>query len=465
MLREMIRQHYNHPSVIVWGSMNEVLLWSKDSERIQVQTDTAYVNGVRKFAVQLDSTVRAEDATRYSTMAMHMSDDYEKYGFAALPAVSGWNSYNGWYSGEVVEFSKLLDEKHRLYPHEVLLISEYGAESDKQLNTENPLRLDFSGQYQRYYHESYLAQMKKMPYLAGTAIWNEFDFSQPNVGGTISHMNHKGMATWNREPKDVYYLYKSNWNPEPMVYIATRYWLQRGGKSGALSTVDVYANTGEVTLTVNGKSYGVHKPDAVNKLSWKVTFQEGDNVVLASSVRDGKTYTDRVIVNYSVFDDKIDETFSSLAVNVGADAQYIDDARQIWIEDRPYKKGGYGYIGGSNAMLNIKTLITHTNDTPLFYSYRDDIKGYRFDVPDGRYELELCFIEPEKTGKDERLFNVSVNGYHFLTHIDLVAEYGQGVAVKKKVIAEAKNGQGVFVELDKVKGNPVLSGIRLVRLN
>ena len=42
-------------------------------------------------------------------------------------------------------------------------------------------------------------------------------------------MNQKGMLTWDRTPKDVYYLYKANWNPAPMVYIASRGWTKRIG--------------------------------------------------------------------------------------------------------------------------------------------------------------------------------------------------------------------------------------------
>jgi beta-galactosidase len=465
MIREMIRQHYNHPSVIIWGSMNEVLLWSKGSERIQVHDDTAYVNGVYRYAVKLDSTVRAEDPARYSTMAMHQSDDYEKYKFASIPKVAGWNIYCGWYSGKAEEFSQIYGDKHKAHPNEVILISEYGAESDKQVNSENPLRLDFSGQYQRLYHESYLRQMRNMPYLAGTAIWNEFDFSQPNVGGTISHMNHKGMVTWDRKPKDVYYLYKANWNPEPMVYIATRDWLKRGGKPGAESTIEIYANQPEVTLVINGKSYGSKKTDDIGKALWKVQLDKGNNIITATATKNGQSITDRVVVEYTVFDDNLNAAdFTAIGVNVGANTQYIDDGNDIWINDQPYKKGAYGYIGGTPTMLGIKSLITYTNDTPLFYTYQDGIKTYRLDVPDGRYELELCMVEPAKTKSGDRVFGVSVNGYNVFPKIDLAADYGTGVAVKKKYIAEVKDGKGISVDFNAISGNAVLSGIKVKRL-
>ncbi|MBB5439009.1 beta-galactosidase [Pedobacter sp. AK017] len=464
MIKEMIRQNYNHPSVIIWGSMNEVLLWSEKAERIQVQENAAYVNKVKMYAVKLDSTVRAEDPYRYSTMAMHMGDDYDKYGLSDIPQLASYNIYNGWYSGKSEEFKPTIDNKHRQNPRQVLFISEYGAEADNRVNTEKPQRFDFTGQYQRLYHESYLSQMKQMPYLAGTAIWNQFDFSQPNVGGVSNNMNQKGMVTWDRKPKDSYYLYKANWNAEPMVYIASRDWTHRAGLSGSTATIEVYSNLDEVSLMVNGVSYGAKQPDHVKKMIWKVKLNEGVNDIDARGKSAKGLVNDHLNLNYDVYTENLKNTalpFSQLAVNVGSNAQYLDNSDHIWLEDRPYKTGSFGYIGGSPAMLNIKTVKKNTNDSPLFYTYQDDIKGYRFDVPDGRYELELCFIESDKIPANERIFEVSVNGDKLIENLDLTAQYGFGVAVRKKYRISVSNGTGLQVIFKAIKGKAVLSGIKL----
>lgn len=463
MAREMIRQHYNHPSIVLWGSMNEVLLWSKGNERIQKHEDTTYLKEVRKFELTMDSTVRAEDPNRYSTMAMHMSSDYEKFKMTEIPQVVGWNIYNGWYSGKVEEFGPIFDKRHIENPAEILFISEYGAESDRQINTEKPQRLDFSGNYQRFYHESYLAQIKKRPYLAGTAIWNQFDFSQPNIGGTISHINHKGMATWDRIKKDVFYLYKANWNPLPMVYIATRDWLHRGGKSNAMSTIDVYANLENVWLTVNGKKYPAKQPNEVNKFVWQVQLKPGENTLIATGSKNGKSYTDQVTIYYEIFDDQINnDTFSSLAVNIGSNAQYVDDSDQLWIEDRPYHTGSYGYINAEPSALNIKSLITNTDDTPLFYTFLDKIKSYRLDLMAGIYEVELCFAEPENIPSGERIFSVSANGSEIIENLDLSKEGGFAVAIKKKFIIETKGP--LQLDFKALKGTPILNGLKINKL-
>ncbi|WP_256013853.1 glycoside hydrolase family 2 TIM barrel-domain containing protein [Desertivirga xinjiangensis] len=464
MIREMIRQNYNHPSVIIWGSMNEVLLWSDMAERIQVQTNAEYLKKVRTYALHLDSIVRAEDPLRYSTMAMHMSDDYDRYKLSGIPAISAYNIYDGWYSNVVEDFGKAMDEKHRVNPKQVLFISEYGAEADNRVNSENPVRFDFTGQYQRYYHESYLSQINQRPYLAGTAIWNEFDFSQPNVGGVSNNMNQKGMITWDRKPKDSYYLYKANWNPQPMVYVASRDWQDRAGQAGSKSTIEVYSNLNEVTLTVDGESFGTKSPDAIKKCIWKVALREGANIVHVSGKVGNTVVSDQLVINYHTYSLNLKDPhapFRGIFINAGSNSQYLDQAKNIWIEDRPYQKGSFGYIGGAPATLNIKTVKKNTEDMPLFYSYHNDIKAYRLDVPNGQYEVELCFIENDKIAGGERIFDVAINGDKVLQNLDLSSECGFAVALKKKYMITADKGEGINVTFEAKKGKAILSGIKV----
>jgi beta-galactosidase len=462
MIREMVRQHYNHPSIIIWGSMNEVLLWSDRAERIQIQENSAYLEKVKDYAKQLDQLLRKEDNTRTSTMAMHISDDYAKYGLLDIAQLSGFNIYEGWYSGSVNAFKTTIDTIHLKNPKQPLLISEYGAEADNRVNTEKPQRLDFTGQYQRYYHEMYLRQMRQMPYLSGTAIWNQFDFSQPNVGGVSNHINQKGLVTWDRKPKDAYYLYKANWNKAKMVYIASRDWAQRAVAKGDSSTIEVYANIPNISLSINGKSYGSKRPDDVNKCVWKVLLAEGDNDVIAGN----GDISDHFTINVRNYDTQLNGGgFEEIAVNCGAQAQYLDGAGEVWVEDRIYSKDSFGYVGGKPCTLNIKTVKKNTEDKPLYYYFLEGIKQYRFDVPNGTYELELNFMEPEKIAKNERVFNVRCNGETLLSNLNLAVDYGCAVAVKKRFIVKVDTEGSVVVDFEAIKGQSILNGIKLKKLN
>lgn len=466
MIQEMIRQNYNHPSVVMWGSMNEILLYSQSGKRIPHHVeDTVYLKGLRRFAVKLDSTIRAEDPTRYSTMAMHVSSDYSKYKLDQISAVAGHNFYDGWYSGKVEDFGKHLDGIHQEHPSQVIFVSEYGAETDQRLNSEHPERMDNTGQYQRFFHESYLKQINARPYLGGTAIWNEFDFSQPNIGGTIPNINQKGMATWDRKPKDVYYLYKANWNIDPMVYIASRDWSRRAGTKEELSTIDVYANVGSVTLYLNGKSQGAREVNDIHKCTWKVHLQPGKNELIATGEKNDVKYKDEMEIQYSVYETHLNSpSFKSIAINVGSKAQYLDADGIIWIEDRPYKAGSFGYQSGEGKFFPRKEIVKGTHDVPLYYSYREALEAYKLDVPKGRYQLTLFFAEGDSLKAGERVFDVAVNGSTVIQSLDLTEEYGFEEAVKRKFIVSVGEAEGITIDFKAIRGKALLSGLKLQRL-
>jgi beta-galactosidase len=475
MLREMIRQHYNHPSVIMWGTMNEVFLWSPEGARIRAQTDTAYMRYVRDYASHMDSLARREDPTRVTTMATHMSGDYEKAGVAYVSQVLGLNIYDGWYSGTFDGFGIQLDKHHARMPDRVIFVSEYGAEDDYRVNSLEPERFDFSGTWMRRYHESYLRQMASRPWLGGTAIWNEFDFSQPETGGSIPYMNQKGMLTWDRKPKDVYYLYKANWNPAPMVYIASRGWTHRTGTDStrtpgtgpgtSTQPVDVYSNLASVELFLNGRSLGRKSPDDVKRATWDVPLADGDNVIVARGMRDGKTYDDRLVIHLTYRASRLADPsvpFRALGVNVGSRAQVADAADLVWEGDQPYHAGSFGYAGGTAKMFNKDLAITGHALTPLFFTYREGIERYRFDVPDGAYDLELMFAEPGAQA-GERVFDVLVNGETTISALDLTAQYGvaRAATFTKRVVADG--GHGIVVTFRALKGAPILNAVQVMK--
>jgi beta-galactosidase len=461
MLREMIQQHYNHPSVIMWGTMNEVFLWGPQGFRIRKQLDTAYMRETRDFAAHMDSVARAEDRTRVTTMAIHGSSDYDSSGVARVPQVLGLNIYDGWYSGTFDGFGKQLDRRHARFPDQPLFVSEYGAEDDYRVNSVEPERFDFSNTWMRRFHESYLEQLTARPWLAGTAVWNEFDFSQPETGGSIPYMNQKGLLTWDRTPKDVYYLYKANWNPAPMAYIASRGWSNRAGPS--TQPVDVYSNLPSVELFVNGRSLGARTPNTVKRATWEVPFTAGRNVLTARGSRDGIAVVDSLAVRFTGRPARLADgtvPFRELGVNVGGKAQVADARGLVWLGDQPYVAGGYGYVGGTPTMFDKDLAITSTPQPPLYFTYQEGLSSYKLDVPDGDYEVELLFAEPSAR-PGERVFGVTVNGRPIVENLDLSATHGVARAVTYPARATATGGAGITVQFVPVKGKPILNAIHV----
>jgi beta-galactosidase len=69
MQREMIRQNFNHPSIIIWCYMNEVLLrphFGNDKPRQEI-----YFATIARLARMLDSLTRKEDPSRYTMLVNH----------------------------------------------------------------------------------------------------------------------------------------------------------------------------------------------------------------------------------------------------------------------------------------------------------------------------------------------------------------------------------------------------------
>ena len=143
--------------------------------------------------------------------------------------------------------------------------------------------------------------------------------------------------------------------------------LDTAGTRRVTQPVDVYSNAGPVELLVNGRSLGTRTPDDVKKASWQVPFAAGDNVVEARA--GGRV--DRLVIRMDVVPRTLrDTSFRELAVNVGSNAQYFDGSGPVWVEDRAYTPGSFGYVGGKAALMAREIVITDTKQTPLYVTYR-----------------------------------------------------------------------------------------------
>jgi beta-galactosidase len=103
-------------------------------------------------------------------------------------------------------------------------------------------------------------------------------------------MNDKGVVTYDRQTcKDIYYFYKAQWNPEPMVYITGRRFATR---SHAVTDVKAYTNQREATLFVNGRKIGKAKADDIGRLQWQgISLTEGENKIEVHSGKLSDTCT------------------------------------------------------------------------------------------------------------------------------------------------------------------------------
>lgn len=475
MLKEMIRQHYNHPSIIMWCYMNEIFL--------RPLNEPGYVVKTVALAKQLEEIAFREDPARYTAVSANRpydgSDIYHASGLMQVPEVVAWHMYFGWYYASFKDFGLFIDAQHRRFPNQNIFVSEYGADYDTRLHSLKPAIGDGTAEWARAYHESYLEQIEARKYLAGSAVWAQFDFGSEVRGDSRPHVNTKGIYTSDRKPKDIAYLYRSYLSKKPTLHIASRDWSTRIGvkesvKSGAsvraaresarVESVTVYSNLPQVELVANGQSLGVQQNSSSRKLVWVVPLKDGMNKLEARGSHDGKPILDRAQIRLILRPEPLAGQFllkHGLNVNVGDHAEFRDSTGRNWLADQPYKPGGWGYVGGDRRKKPLNVFATV--DDPLFQTFFEGISAYKFDVPDGIYEVELRFAEMDFTEKGQRVINVLVNGKNVLTNFDVFASAGKQTAAAHVFLVKVKGGH-ISVDFVAVTGETVLSGIAIRRV-
>ena len=116
-------------------------------------------------------------------------------------------------------------------------------------------------------------------------------------------------------------------------------------------------------------------------------------------------------------------------VNAGG-SSYTDGSGNYWAEDRDYGAGPWGYVGGST--FSTSNPISNTTDDPLFQTERFGTFGYKFDVPNAKYDVTLHFAEIWFTSLPGlRYFRVSIEGVVVLDNYDIFTEVGGNFATSK----------------------------------
>ncbi|MBF4473031.1 glycoside hydrolase family 2 TIM barrel-domain containing protein [Flavobacterium sp. HJJ] len=460
-LTEMIRQHYNHPCVVFWGYSNEVLIGG-------------YSDELGELHKELEAICHKEDANRLTVLAFHASPVYNKKGLGDLPNVVGWNRYEGWYRATLADFGKFLDDENAKYPNRPLIISEYGSGSDTRLHSLSPESYDFSMEYQQLFHSSYLKQILERPFVIGSSVWNFIDFGVSKRGESMPGINNKGLVQYDRQPKDIYYFMQAALTKKPVLYIASRNWADRIGTTAAPNEnfvkqqVKVFSNLPEVELFVNGKSVGKQKIIDFTAI-YDVPFEDGVNLLEVIS----GTHKDAFEVNFKVLPSDLRTSKDKdlvVAVNAGSKCFFTDpDNRVIYQPDQVYREGSWGLIGLDlnstvRSNLNVPQTIKATNIAPLFQTARLGMKAYKFDVPDGRYEIDLQFCELEQYEAGKRIFDININGKEIAKSFDLFEHSSMLTALIKTYSVEVKDGKGVRIDFIPVVGQAIISGIKLTRL-
>jgi beta-galactosidase len=284
-LTELIKQSFNHPSILFWSLYNEL---GFGREPIPAEGPKPW-----DLVVELNDLAHQLDSTRLTTAATNQSNSHPVNWITDIIA---FNRYNGWYSGKPEDWPGVLDGMHSKYPTRRIGISEYGAGASILQHEIPPMHHATVGrwhpeEWQGVVHEAAYGAMKQRPWLWGTFLWNMFDFAvDARAEGDHLGRNDKGMVTYDRQTrKDTFYFYKANWTTEPFVYLTSRRYNPR---PAGVTYLKVYSNCPAVELSLNGESLG-SQSGTEGVFVWKdVNLPEGPCAVEVVGKSQGKTVTD-----------------------------------------------------------------------------------------------------------------------------------------------------------------------------
>jgi beta-galactosidase len=495
--REIIRQTYNHPSVIIRSYMNEMLLrvpFAKDSVRQQT-----YFRHMVTLAQELEDMTRQEDAPRYTLIPNHGAwDIYNKVGLTKIPKLVGWNLYLGWYSGSFEDFGKFLDKHHRELPNQPVLVTEYGADADNRIHSATPVRFDKSVEYTLAYHQASLKTIMDRPFVAGGMIWNLAEFNTAARSETLPNINPKGLLTYDRKEKDPYRFYKANLQKAPYIQVGTKEWNRRTGVADSdtrlvcTQPVIVYSNQPTVSLSINGKQIGTASTNQ-GMATFTVPFVQGLNRLVTSASVNGSDITDQADITFSLLPQTLRNPqlpFDELNVSLGDSRLFYDEKTgQNWLPEQVYKPGSWGYVGGKVFVMKNNSRVSFggsrnipgTELDPIYQTQRIGIEQFKLDVPDGDYELVLHFAEllAKKGANDvafnlgfpsvpddykERSFDVLVNGKPVISGLSNSEALQTDQPVATKCVISVTNQEGITLSFKARTGEAVLNGLQLKRV-
>lgn len=316
MLTNMIEQHYNHPSVIIWGLGNEND-WPGDFPEFEKEKIRAFMQELNDLSHQLDPSRKT--AIRRCDFCKDIVDVYS-------PSI-----WAGWYRGIYTDYKSVSETEKDKVKH--FLHVEWGGDSHAGRHAENPDQAlnkivhgksaderagdaslfggsarvskdgDWSESYMCNLIDWHLMEQETMPWLSGTAYWPFKDFSTPvRPDNPVPYMNQKGVVERDFTKKESYFVFQSWWTQKPMAHIYGHSWPVRWGEEEEEKMVKVYSNCEEVELFLNGQSKGVKKRNSKDfpaaGFHWSVKFITGENKIQVVARKGKDRVRDEIVFRY-----------------------------------------------------------------------------------------------------------------------------------------------------------------------
>jgi len=414
-LRELIRQNWNHPSIMMWSVGNEVDSANGFGQKAPVQP--------LALLQHLNAVAKQEDPTRPTTFADCCEDlsmvqtAGEK--LAGTADLIGYNRYFGWYYPKPLEakvqLGAQMDRFHAKHPTLPISISEYGAGGAVTQHSDDVRSgfLNFMGrpqpeEFESYIHELNWPVIRDRNYIFASWVWNMFDFASDLRGeGDSFDLNTKGLVTADRKVrKDAFWYYKAQWSSEPGIYLTEKRYVER---AYPVMAIKAYSNAESASLTLNGEARG--KVSCLDRVCiWPdVALSPGANRVEVSAVSQGQPVNDSAIWIGPDIAQGIRIEAGDLAGHVLAGKRFGSDTFVTGGAPMVLNMGGFG---GRTLAAPRKVDAA----LPELYDYwrEGNAFSYAIPVPNGRWNVTIHTFEPRPAAEGVTM-SVAANGKTALT--------------------------------------------------
>lgn len=322
---DLILRDRNHPSIFMWSVGNEVLeQWTHTNrDTLSVEQANFILNfgfGKEQLAKEggemsvnsllckkLADRARMLDPTRLVTAACHEPSPANHLFRSNSLDIIGFNYHHQDYADVPKNFpgkpflatetvSGLMTRGYYRMPGDKMFIWPI---RDKDTDTSDYDNADYScSSYDNChvpwgtYHENSLRVMKNSDFICGQYIWTGFDYlGEPTPFNYPARSSYFGIIDLAGFPKDVYYMYQSEWTDKQMLHLFP-HWNWMEGQD--IDMWAYYNQADEVELFVNGKSQGVkRKNNDEYHVAWRVKFERG--TVKAVARKAGKVVLEKEI--------------------------------------------------------------------------------------------------------------------------------------------------------------------------
>jgi beta-galactosidase len=283
-IKEMVNAAKNSPAVVLWSIGNEI-------------PDSTSATVGLPIAKRLVADIKSIDTTRPIVIGS------DKYRSVPNPG-SGADLILGQLDGLGLNYNTAasVDALHTRYPNTFLFESESSSETSSRGVYQDPDQLNTGENYTpgKRATSSYdnnlaswtmsgeygLKKDRDRKYFQGQFLWSGTDYiGEPTPYNVFPvKASFFGAVDTAGFPKDMYWLFRSQWTREPMVHLLPMNWTDH--EPGEPVAVWAYANVDTVELFLNGHSLGVrrfdHKTTVDGRPYLETTEATGDDKTVTS---------------------------------------------------------------------------------------------------------------------------------------------------------------------------------------